>query len=164
MFSLALSIVGERADAEEIVTDVFMRVWNAPSSFDPERGSVGAFLNIMTRSRALDRVRSLGRRSGAEERAAHQHPEGLAAPISRGSASPDEEAARSETKSTLEEALSNLPENQRVAIAMAYFEGFSQSEIAERTVTPLGTIKTRIRTGMASLRELLGAQKAGSGR
>ena len=156
MYALALAIVREPADAEEVVVDAFGQAWRSASSFDPARGSVGAWLATIARSRALDLVRARGRRVRAHERAAVLSHQGVAAPIADAGGDPARGAEQSEARRLVAVALAALPEMQRIAIELAYFEGLSQSEIAERLAEPLGTIKTRMRAGMERLRGLLG--------
>ncbi len=151
MYSLALAIVGERADAEEVVTDAFGQAWRTAQQFDPARGSVGAWLATITRSRALDLVRARGRRSRALTRAALQDHEGLAAPIAV-AAAPDRDVERQEARRLVARSLAELSEPQRRVIELAYFGGLTHTEIAATLQEPLGTVKTRIRAGMEKLR------------
>ena len=155
LYALALAIVREPADAEEVVADTFGQAWRKAAAFDPGRGSVGAWLATIARSRALDVVRARGRRARAHERAAHLSEDGIATPVAGLGPDPGRGAERSEARRLVAQALATLPDPQRVAIELAYFEGLSQSEIAERLAEPLGTIKTRMRTGMEKLRGLL---------
>jgi RNA polymerase sigma-70 factor (ECF subfamily) len=156
LYALALAIVREPADAEEVVVDAFGQAWRSAASFDPARGSVGAWLATIARSRALDLVRARGRRAKVHERAAQLSDGGVATPIAAAGIDPGRGAEQSEARLLVGRALGALPEPQRVAIELAYFEGLTQSEIAERLAEPLGTIKTRMRTGMEKLRVLLG--------
>lgn len=156
LYALALAIVREPADAEEVVVDAFGQAWRSAATFDAGRGSVGAWLATIARSRALDTVRARGRRARAHERAALLSDEGVAAPIAAPGADPSRGVEYGEARRLVSQALAALPGPQRTAIELAYFEGLSQSEIAERLAEPLGTIKTRIRTGMEKLRGLLG--------
>jgi len=155
LYALALAIVREPADAEEVVVDVFGQAWRQAAAFDPVRGSVGAWLATIARSRALDMVRARGRRARAHERAAQLSDEGIATPVAALGPDPGRGAERSEACRLVGLALASLPQPQRVAIELAYFEGLSQTEIAARLAEPLGTIKTRMRTGMEKLRGLL---------
>jgi RNA polymerase sigma-70 factor (ECF subfamily) len=155
VYALALAIVREPADAEEVVVDAFGQAWRQAGSFDATRGSVGAWLATIARSRALDTLRARGRRVRAHERAALLSDEGLAAPITA-AGDPARGVERTEARRLVSQALAALPGPQRTAIELAYFEGLSQSEIAERLAEPLGTVKTRIRSGMEKLRGLLG--------
>ena len=156
LYALALAIVREPADAEEVVVDAFGQAWRSATSFDPARGSVGAWLATIARSRALDLVRARGRRAKIHERAAQLSDGGVATPIAAAGIDPGRGAEQSEARLLVGRALGALPEPQRVAIELAYFEGLTQSEIAERLAEPLGTIKTRMRAGMEKLRGLLG--------
>lgn len=149
VYALALAIVREPADAEEVVVDAFGQAWRQAASYEAGRGSVGAWLATIARSRALDTVRARGRRAKAHERAALE-------PIATAGPDPSRGVERSEARRLVSQALAALPGPQRTAIELAYFEGLSQSEIAERLAEPLGTVKTRIRAGMEKLRGLLG--------
>lgn len=148
MYTLAYAIVGERADAEEVVADTFNQAWRAAMAFDLQRGTVGSWLTTIARTRALDLVRARGRRSRALERAAAFVDNG---PLEAA----DKDVERAEARDRVTRVLASLPAAQRRAIEMAYFGGLSQSEIATQLGEPLGTIKTRIRDGMAKLREQL---------
>lgn len=155
VYALALAIVREPADADEVVVEAFGQAWRQAESFDPARGSVGAWLATIARSRALDLVRARGRRTRAYERAAQLSDDGVATPLGPPGPDPARGVERAEAGQIVTRALAALPESQRVAIELAYFEGLSQSEIAARLSEPLGTIKTRIRSGMEKLRDQL---------
>jgi RNA polymerase sigma-70 factor (ECF subfamily) len=162
LYAVALAIVREPADAEEVVVDAFGQAWRSAGTFDASRGSVGAWLATIVRSRALDTVRARGRRARVHERAALLSEDGVATPVATAGSDPSRAVERGEARRLVTQALAALPEPQRAAIELAYFEGLSQSEIAERLAQPLGTIKTRIRTGMEKLRALLGPLLAGT--
>jgi RNA polymerase sigma-70 factor (ECF subfamily) len=148
VFSLAIRVLGNRADAEEIVQDVFAQVWTQAARFDAARGSFGAWVLMMTRSRAIDRLRA--RRAGAAALAAEPVREPAdPIPTQEQSVITGEDAIR------VRGALQDLNASQRTAIELAYYEGLSQSEIAERLQEPLGTVKTRIRSGLLKLRAAL---------
>src|SRR5712691_5062046 len=151
VYSLALAIVGERADAEEVVADSFGQAWRTAEQFDPARGTVTAWLATITRTRALDLVRARGRRARALTRAAVGNSEGLATPIAAGEA-PDRGVERQEARRQVARSLAELSEPQRRVIELAYFGGLTQTEIAAELQEPLGTVKTRIRAGMEKLR------------
>jgi RNA polymerase sigma-70 factor, ECF subfamily len=153
VYSLALRILGNTADAEEVTMDVYVQVWRDPGRFDGERGNVGAWLLTMARSRALDRYRSSGARHRREEAVGVKEE-------SDGGFSPEELAAMNQDRRRVASALATLSAEQRVAIELAYFKGLSQSELAEHLGVPLGTVKTRVRLGMMKLREQLGARRA----
>ncbi len=155
MYSLARSIVSEPADAEEVVADAFLQIWREAAQYDRSRASVGAFLAVVTRSRALDVVRARRRRGAAEDRAAARNERGLAVALSASEPAPDRGLELRETGAVVRRALDALPESQREVISLAYFGGYSQTEIAARLSEPLGTVKTRVRAGMQKLREAL---------
>jgi len=152
VYSLALAIVGERADAEEVVADSFGQAWRTAEQFDPARGSVTAWLATITRTRALDLVRARGRRARALTRAAVGNSEGLAAPIAAAGEAPDRGVERQEARRLVERSLAELSEAQRRVIELAYFGGLTQTEIAAELQEPLGTVKTRMRAGLEKLR------------
>jgi RNA polymerase sigma-70 factor (ECF subfamily) len=150
LLGLAQRILGAGGEAEEIVQEVFLYVWRAAASFDPARGSVLTWLLIVTRSRAIDRLRT--RRPAASGGAPVRSLEELG----EGPASGDDveaDSAGREWRSLCRAAIGQLPEDQRRALELAYFEGLTQEEIAARTSTPLGTVKTRVRLGLMKLRE-----------
>jgi RNA polymerase sigma-70 factor, ECF subfamily len=148
LFGLLLRILNSNAEAEEVLQEVFLQIWQQSSDFDDNRGRPFTWLVTLTRSRGIDRLRSIGSR----DRVATEVAKEISEPV--GDAS--EEAIRSEQSEIVRRALSEIPEDQRHTLMMAYFEGLSQSEIAERLGEPLGTVKTRARSGMKKLRELLG--------
>lgn len=154
LFGLALRIVGERADAEEVVMEAFAQAWREAPRFESTRGSVAAWLVTMVRTRALDCVRARGRRRRITVDAARREPEGA---LAMGGArdNPASAPERAEQRRLVRAALDALPVAQRHAIELAYYEGLSQSEIAARLETPLGTVKTRIRSAMQQLRQAL---------
>ncbi len=154
-YALAVAIVGEQADAEEVVADAFGQAWRAAGQFDPSRGSVAAWLATIARSRALDLLRARGRRARAIARAAQASGEGLAAPLGTAADAPDRGVERGEARRFVLWALAELPEPQRRVLELAYFGGLSQSEIAAELQEPLGTVKTRMRAGLEKLRGLL---------
>ena len=162
MYSLARSIVSEPADAEEVVADAFLQIWRGATQYDRGRASVGAFLAVVTRSRALDVVRARGRRSAAEDRAAAWNKSGLAIALSASDVAPDHAVELRETRAVVRRALDALPEAQKEVILLAYFGGYSQTEIAARISEPLGTVKTRVRAGMQKLREALSSHARGA--
>lgn len=144
VFALASRVVGQQADAEEVTMETFSQVWRDAPKFDAGRGSVAAWLCIIARSRSLDLVRSHSRRQRLTETAAREPVEETVT----GMQVLDEERRRH-----VGLALAELPAAQREAIELAYYQGLSQSEIADRLQQPLGTIKTRMRAGMQKLRE-----------
>jgi RNA polymerase sigma-70 factor, ECF subfamily len=148
LFGLILRILHDRQEAEDVLQEVFLQVWRRAGDFNEARGRAFTWLVTIARSRALDRLRSAGSRARLAEQAAHVSPEEV------GDAEID--AVKSESGSRVRAALSELPDEQREALLLAYFEGLTQTEIAARLGDPLGTVKTRMRSGMIKLRELLG--------
>lgn len=154
MFGLAVRIVGEGADAEEVVLDAFTQAWNSAARYDSARGSVLGWLTTITRTRALDLVRSRGRRAKAVDAASRSMGDDPVA-VAGAPASATENMELGERAAAVSSAMSVLSGQQRSAIELAFFDGLSHSEIAERLGEPLGTIKTRIRLGMQKLRDVL---------
>src|SRR5262245_40093613 len=142
LYSLALRIVGSASDAEEVLQDSWLQVWRSAKRYDPARGSVGAWLVTIARSRALDRVRSMGSRRRAEG-AASTEP----------AADPAAGYARRMLRKDVASAITALAPQQRQVVEMAYFEGLSQTEIAAKLDAPLGTVKSWTRQALLKLRE-----------
>ena len=154
-YSLACAVVGEHADAEEVVADAFAQVWRSAAGFDPARGSVAAWIATICRTRALDLVRSRKRRARVVEEAAVVSDEGESLVFAPSIESTDRGAELTETSAIVQKSLADLPADQRRVIELAYFGGLSQSEIAAQLSQPLGTVKTRMRSGMEKLRQAL---------
>ncbi|HYW31219.1 MAG TPA: sigma-70 family RNA polymerase sigma factor [Gemmatimonas sp.] len=154
MFGLAIRMVGETADAEEVVLDAFSQAWRDAARYDTSRGTVAGWLTTIARTRALDLIRSRGRRVRMAETAAAASD----APVAMGEGFPDADrmVTDSERSRAIALALRTLPDPQRRAIELAFFEGLTHHEVAERLREPLGTVKTRIRLGMQKLRDSLG--------
>jgi len=154
LYAVAYRILGERADAEEVVMETFAQVWREATRFETDRGSVPAWLTMMARSRALDQVRSRDRRERLAASAGRED-DSRAPAMGAWGKDPTREAEQNERQKKVAEAMASLSPVQREAIELAYYEGLSQSEIAERLQEPLGTIKTRVRLGMLKLRDAL---------
>ena len=154
-YSLACAIVGEHADAEEVVADAFAQIWRSAAGFDPARGSVAAWIATITRTRALDLVRSRKRRARVLEDAAVVTDEGETLVLAPTLETADRSAELSETSAIVRRSLAELSAPQRRVIELAYFGGFSQSEIAAQLSEPLGTVKTRMRAALEKLRQSL---------
>ena len=150
LYSLILRILADQTEAEDVLQEVFAQAFRQASRYDPSRGAVAAWLLTMARSRAIDRLRS--RRTRVEARTREVETLDDMADVRPDAASVmlDEEQSR-----LLRQALSDLPLLQRIAIELAYYEGLSHTEIAERLEQPLGTVKTRIRLGLLKLRDVL---------
>jgi RNA polymerase sigma-70 factor (ECF subfamily) len=156
VYSLALAMLRAPVDAEEVVADTFLQVWGNAGKFDAARSSVGSWLIVIARARALDRLRTQRRRSQSQERVAAADADGLVLSVGRFGDVPDEAAHSSELRELIRRSLQDLPQPQRLVIELAYFEGLSQSEIAAHLNEPLGTIKTRARAALEKLRAALG--------
>ncbi len=139
--TLAMRIVRDQGDAEEVVQDAFLQVWRQADRFDGTRGSGAAWLTTIARSRALDRLRRRGS-------AAHTE-------VLENTIATEVDELSHGLAPTIRRLLDGLPPEQRGPIELAYYDGLSQSQIAETTGQPLGTVKTRMRLGMIALREAL---------
>ncbi len=149
IYSIALRMIRDAADAEEVVLDVYTYVWRFARNYDVRRGSASSWLVMLTRSRAIDRLRSQSAQKCAEEPIAEML-QNLAAPEPSRAFFPFDERQQ-----MVERALSALPVEQRRLIELAFFSGFTQSELAARLELPLGTVKTRMRLAMTKLRDFL---------
>jgi RNA polymerase sigma-70 factor, ECF subfamily len=157
LFGLALKILSDRSEAEDVLQEIFIQIWKTASAFDEGRGKPLGWFIMLTRSRAIDRLRSRKSRTRLTESVAK---EGTPNSVD---ATPADDAVASEAQRAVRGALKTLPPDQRVPIEMAYFKGLTQFEISQQLSEPLGTVKTRIRTGMMRLREQLGGGTAGKG-
>jgi RNA polymerase sigma factor (sigma-70 family) len=145
-YGLALRILRDEALAEDAVQEGFLAVWRTASRFVPERGKASTWILTLVHRRAVDVVRREQRRRA----------DALDEAVEPGGASVDEEAWLRLQRERVQNALRQLPDQQREALELAYYGGFTQSELAERLGQPLGTIKSRMFAGLARLRELLG--------
>jgi RNA polymerase sigma-70 factor (ECF subfamily) len=141
VYAVALRVLGDTGAAEDVLQEVFLQLWRNPGAFDSARGSLGAWLAVITRNRAIDSLRRRRPETDIEDVILSVAPD-LAG-----------EADRSRAAEKVRGVLGTMPPPQRSALEMAYFEGMSHSEIATKTGEPLGTIKTRIRTGLIALRK-----------
>lgn len=149
VYGLALYILKNHQEAEDLTQEIFLALWHR-NSYEPARGSLSSFLTIMTRSRAIDKLRSRGtavKFLDRWRRIVHQETV---------TNTPFEVASFAERSQQVQNALAQLSENQRQVLEMLYYEGFSQAQIAQRLNLPLGTVKTRSRLGLLRLREILG--------
>jgi RNA polymerase sigma-70 factor, ECF subfamily len=151
IFSLAFRILRDQADAEETVQDVFSQAWRQAARYETRRGAPAAWLLMMTRSRAIDRLRS---RRAASPPGGDVRTERLAE-FSSPDVAPDVQVVTADQAARLRHALNDLPAVQRLAIELAFFEGLTHAEVAERLEQPLGTVKTRIRLGLIRLRDAM---------
>jgi RNA polymerase sigma-70 factor, ECF subfamily len=147
MYSLGCRILSDAADAEEVVQEVFAQAWRQAGRYDAQRATVGGWLLMMTRTRSIDRLRARQVRpaaTGDVEATLQQQRD--PAP------DPEAEAVTADAVARLRRAFTELTEGQRLAIELAYFDGLTQADIAEQLREPLGTVKTRIRSGLLKLR------------
>ncbi len=154
-FGLATAIVGDSADAEEVVAEAFAQMWRNASTFDRTRGSVVGWISTIVRSRSLDLLRARRRRARMLDEASAMSDDGSSPALSMGVPTPDRNVELSEAQRLVRLSLAELPAAQRLVLELAYFGGLSQTEIAERLSEPLGTVKTRMRSGMEKLRASL---------
>jgi len=149
LLALARRVLKSNSDAEEVLQEVFLQVWNQAGRYDPQRSSVSTWLVLITRSRSIDRLRSrqvMDRTLGAlqqENRLSHTSPEGVRSVLWE------------QRRRRLAAALSDLPAEQKQVLELAFYRGMTQSEIASATGIPLGTVKTRTLLAMKKLRKAL---------
>ena len=135
VYAVALRVLGDTMAAEDVLQDVFLQLWRNPTAFDAARESLGAWLAVIARNRAIDALRKRKPQTDIEDVVVSVAPD-----LAR-------EADRSRAAEKVRGVLGAMPPAQRSALEMAYFQGLSHSEIADKTGEPLGTIKTRIRAG-----------------
>ena len=141
VYSVALRVLRDPASAEDILQEVFLQIWRNPESFSAARGSLGGWLTVVTRNRSIDALRRKKPSDPVEEIA-------LSAPYDL-----SDEAERNTLMEKARSVIYRLPAEQRKTLEMAFFDGLTHSEIAEMTGDPLGTVKTRIRSALMSLRK-----------
>src|SRR5215204_2554073 len=153
-FALARRITGDRVFAEDVVQEVFLALWRDPEKYDPDRGGFPSWLLATTHHKAVDAVR---REETSRRRRATLADEAISfTSAAAADVPPVEDAAWAGLRGErVRRALGSLPQPQREALVLAYYAGYTQREIAERTNTPLGPVKTRMLAGMRRLRELL---------
>jgi RNA polymerase sigma-70 factor (ECF subfamily) len=153
VYAMAFRVLGNAAQAQDVVQDVFLRLWRRPHAFDARRGELGAYLRLMARSRALD----LWREGQAAGRASDRLKVAVATLEARPDDLPAPAAETRHDRAVVLDAIRRLPGAQREAVVLAYWGGLTAGEIAERVHVPLGTAKSRIRLGLARLRDECGA-------
>lgn len=141
VYGVALRVLGNTTAAEDVLQEIFLQLWRNPQAFDANRGRLPAWLAVIARNRAIDHLR----KRPPEDDIADM-------PISTG-VNLESEAAQRLAVDKIRGVLSRLPQEQRRALEMAFFEGMTHTEIAARSGEPLGTIKTRIRTGLITIRK-----------
>ncbi len=150
LFTLAVRILGNREEAAELLQDVYFEVWRKVSRYDVGRGTPVAWLITLTKSRAIDRLRA---RAARGYRATNSLEAETAMQVADPSPSPLETQTNQELRLAVGTAVAGLPQAQQQALELAYYEGLSHAEIAQRLNQPLGTVKTRIKLGMSKLRD-----------
>ncbi|MBI2681826.1 MAG: sigma-70 family RNA polymerase sigma factor [Acidobacteriales bacterium] len=141
VYSVALRVLGDTGAAEDVMQEIFLRLWRTPELFDSNRGSLGAWLAVITRHRSIDQLRKRRPETGLED------------VVVSVEAHLEREVDRHRFLDRVRAVLRALPDEQQRAMEMAFFEGLTHSEIATRTGEPLGTIKTRIRSALIALRK-----------
>jgi len=141
VYAVALRVLGDTGAAEDVLQDVFLRLWRNPGAFDARRGGLGGWLAVITRNRAIDFLRKRQPETDIANVVVSYEPDMQGADWSR-------------ALEKIRSALAGMPIPQRSALEMAYFEGLTHSEIAAKTGEPLGTVKTRIRAGLQALRKV----------
>ena len=142
VYSVALRVLGDTGAAEDVLQEVFLQLWRNPGVFDASRGTLAPWLAVIARNRAIDSLRKRRPETDIEDVIVSVEPDMAG------------DAERSRAMEKVRGALGTMPPAQRSALEMAYFEGLSHSEIAAKTGEPLGTVKTRIRAGLLSLRKV----------
>jgi RNA polymerase sigma-70 factor (ECF subfamily) len=171
IFAAAYRLTSDRGVAEEVVQETFLTLWNRAELFNPDAGSLSAWLHTIGRNRAVDRLRAAGRRpqlvtlSGAPGRE-ESETQALERAVAGGTVmagaqqppGPEAAAVAADVRDAIRDAVAAMPEVERTVILLAYHEELSQTEIAERLAWPLGTVKTRTRRALLRLREALGGE------
>lgn len=145
VYALARRILGDASEAQDVVQEVFSQAWQTADRYDHDRASVAGWLLMITRTRAIDRIRA---KRSRPDRGGYAMPDHLRTT----DMPPSERIVAAEEATRVRDALLALPDAQRTALELAYFEGLTQSEIAAKLAEPLGTVKTRIRTALTALR------------
>lgn len=153
IYSVALRILGSEADAEEVTLDVYTHLWKSPQGWDPERGSFTSWLVLIARSRSLDRLRRRRTRAKVGDQLADPFATDLE--FADPGASPEAQFSNAERSLQMKRFLELLPAAQRRAVELAFYADRTHQEIAEMLGEPLGTIKSRIRTAMLKLKEMM---------
>jgi RNA polymerase sigma-70 factor (ECF subfamily) len=153
LFSLIYGILRDQKESEDVLQEAFVQMWKRIGTYDARRSSLFTWAVMISRHKAIDRLRSRQRQSRLSEAIASEM---NAVPVSAPADHADNALARSDERERVRAALAQLSEAQREAIDLAFFSGLTQTQISERLGTPLGTVKARIRRGLLALREVLG--------
>lgn len=157
LFGLILSILKKREEAEDILQEVFTTIWEKAEQFDLDRGTVYTWIVSLTRNKSIDRLRSKVYKEQKKQSTSLDN-EDVFYPLYSDEQDPLEQTILTDRAKRVHNALDQISDKQRKVLQVAYFNGMSQSEIAEEFDIPLGTVKTRMRDGMIKLRELLGKE------
>lgn len=152
LFGMIISIVKKQEEAEDVLQEVFLNIWEKAHTFDPDRGNVFSWVVTLTRNRAIDHVRSKGYKNQQKPSIPVENP---ALSLEGSMHDPLETTIFSDRADLVRDALAKIPEAQSKVIKIAYYKGMTQSEIADYLDLPLGTVKTRTRQGMMKLKEIL---------
>ena len=153
LFGLVLSIVKKREEAEDMLQEIFVKIWNKAESFDPERGNAYSWIVTLARNQAIDRIRSKGYKTQKKQSVSIHQP---LFSLEGDKYDPMETTIFSDRAELVKKALDQIPEAQSEVIKIAYYRGMTQREIANYLDIPLGTVKTRTRQGMMKLKNILG--------
>ena len=151
LFSMIYEILRDQKESEDVLQESFVQMWKKAASYDRNRSGIFTWAAMISRNRAIDRIRSRQRRSRTVEAAAEE----TEATAPKFADQADELVGHGEERLRIQQAVSQLPEAQRDAIDLAFFRGLTQTEISAKLGTPLGTIKARIRRGLIALRDVL---------
>ncbi|MCB0279541.1 MAG: sigma-70 family RNA polymerase sigma factor [Calditrichaeota bacterium] len=151
LFGLIIKIVKKREESEEVLQEVFVQIWEKASTFDYQKGNVYVWLVTLTRNKAIDKIRSKSYRNNNLNSDIDDYSMYLEAESVNGLSY----TIHNERSKFVQEALNQIPAEQRELLELAYFEGYSQSDLAEKLNLPLGTVKTRMRSGMKKLQSIV---------
>ena len=153
LFGMVISIVKKREEAEDVLQEIFVKIWNKAESFDEERGNVYSWIVTLARNKAIDRIRSKGYKTQQKQSVSIHEP---LFSLEGDKHDPMETTIFSDRAELVKRALEQIPEKQSEVIKIAYYRGMTQREISDHLDIPLGTVKTRTRQGMIKLKRILG--------
>ena len=157
LFSMIYAILRDQKESEDVLQEAFVQMWKRVATYDPQRSSLFTWAVMISRHKALDRLRARQRQFRLTEAVANETGHNPASPAISGA---DNALERSDERERIRAALSRLGDAQREAIDLAFFGGLTQTQISEKLGAPLGTVKARIRRGLLALREMLGGASA----
>lgn len=153
LFGMIISVVKKREEAEDVLQEVFVKIWEKAHSFNEDRGNVYSWIVTLTRNKAIDRIRSKGYKT---QQKASQDVDAPEFTLEGDKYDPLETTIFSDRAELVRKALGEIPESQSEVLEIAYYRGMTQSEISDHLEIPLGTVKTRMRQGMIKLKDILG--------